>query len=68
MPASCSLRSHSLLKTVFGKIGGTYQAYCNTYKMHAMTIHHGGLGQPLDRNIDVTREAHKAADTDIEDM
>ena len=68
MPVCCSLRLHSPLKTVFGKIGDTYQAYCNTYKTHAMATHRGGLGQPLDRDIDVTREAHKAADTDIEDM
>ena len=31
-----------------------------------MAAHHGGLGQPLDRDIDVTREAHETADTDIE--
>ena len=33
-----------------------------------MATCHGGLGQPLDRDINVTREAHKATDTDIEDM
>ena len=33
-----------------------------------MVTHHGGSGQPLDRDIDVNREAHKATDTDIEDM
>ena len=32
-----------------------------------MATHHGGLGQPLDKDIDVTREAHKTTDTDIED-
>ena len=31
-----------------------------------MSSHHGGSGQPLDRDIDVTREAHESADTDIE--
>ena len=31
-----------------------------------MATHHGGLGQPLDRDINVPREAHEAADT--EDM
>ena len=36
---SChSLRLHSPLKTVFGKIGDTYQAYCNTYKTHARPL------------------------------
>ena len=67
MSACHSLRLHSPLKTVFRKMGDTYQAYCNTYKTHAMAIHHGGLGQPLDRDIYVTREAHEAADTDIEE-
>ena len=67
MSACCSLRSCSTLKTVFGKIGDTYQAYCNTYKMHTMATHHGGLGQPLNRDIDVSREAHKVTDTDVED-
>ena len=32
-----------------------------------MATWHGGLGQPLDRDIGVTRKAHKATDTDIED-
>ena len=55
------------LKTVFGKIGDTYQAYYKTFKTHAMATHHGGSGQPLDRDIDVTRGANKATDTDVED-
>ena len=62
-----SLRSHSSLKMVFGKIGNTYQAYCNTYKTHAMATYHGGSGRPLDRDIDMTREAQKTTDTNIED-
>ena len=66
MSACHSLRSSSSVKTVFGKLGDTYQAYCNTYKTHAMTTHHGDLQQPLDRNIDITREAHEITDTDIE--
>ena len=68
MSAHHCLRSHSPLKTVFGKIVDTNQAYCNTYKTNAVATHHGGAGQPLDRDIDVTREAPEAADTDIEDM
>ena len=66
MLVCCSLRLHSPLITVFGKFGDTYQAYCNTYKTHAMATHHGGSGQPLGGDIDVTRDAHKTADTDIE--
>ena len=62
MSACCSLRSHSPLKTVFGKIGDTYQAYCHTYKTHAMAIHHGGSGQHSDRDSN----AHKTTDTEIE--
>ena len=57
-----SLRSCSPLKTVFGKIGDTYQAYCHTYKTHAMATHHGGSGQPLVRNI----TAHDSMDTETE--
>ena len=31
-----------------------------------MTTQHGGSGNPLERDIEVTRETHKTADTDIE--
>ena len=62
MSACHSLRSHSPLKTVFGKIGDTYQTYCHTYKTHTMATCHGGSGQPLDGDIN----AHKDTDTDIE--
>ena len=66
MLACHSLRSHSPLKTVFGKIGDTYQAYCSTYKAHGMTTHHGGLGQPLDRNTNMTREKQIVVVIDVE--
>ena len=33
-----------------------------------MATCHRGLGQPLDWDIDVTREGHEATDTDIEDV
>ena len=62
MSACHSLRSFSPLKTVFGKIGDTYQAYCHTYKTHAMAACHGGSGQHLDRDIN----AHETTDTEIE--
>ena len=61
MSAHCSLRSCSLLRTIFGKIGNTYQAYCHTYKIHAMATHHGGSGQPLDRDATITEK-----DTDVD--
>ena len=50
MPAHWSLRSHSLLKSVFNKIGDSYQMYVNSYKTHAMATCHGGTGQPLEEN------------------
>ena len=67
MSAQCSLRSCSPLIMVFGKIGDTYQPYCNTYKTHAIATCHGGSGSPLDRDIDMIRETQKIADTNIED-
>ena len=60
MPACHSLRSHSPLKSVLNKIGDSYQTYCNTYKTHAMATHHGGAGQPLDRDPNLPEQ-----DTDI---
>ena len=60
MSAHHNLRSCSPLKTVFNKLGDTYQAYCNTYKTHPMATHHGGAGQPLDRDT-----AQHGQDTDI---
>ena len=50
MSACQNLRSGSFLKTVFNRLGDTYQAYCNTCKIHAMATHHECSGQPLDRN------------------
>ena len=38
--AHCSTRLHSPLKTVLGKIGDQYQAYCTMYKIHTMATHH----------------------------
>ena len=67
MSACCRLRLHTPLKTVFGKIGDTCQAYCNTYKTHTMATCHGGSGNPLDRGIDVTRETQTTIDTNVED-
>ena len=65
MSACHSLRFHLPLKTVLGKIGDTYKAYCNTYKTHAMATHHGGSGNLLDRDIDMTRETQTTTDNDI---
>ena len=67
MSAHHSLRLHILLKTVFGKTGYYYQAYCNTYKTHVMATHHGGSGDHLDRDIDETRETQTTKDTNVED-
>ena len=46
----------SLSKTVLGKIGDKYQAYCNIYKTHIMGTNHGGARHPLDRDIDLNRK------------
>ena len=48
-----SEQMHSPLKTMLGKIGDRYQAYCTTYKIHTMATHHGGAGHPVDRDIDL---------------
>ena len=40
--------------------------YYNTYKTHAMATHHGGSGQPLDRDNDMTLEGQPIVDTDVE--
>ena len=56
MSAHHHTRSHSPLKTVLGKIGDWYQAYCTTYKTHAMATHHGGL--------DILTEGKEHADID----
>ena len=66
MSACDSLKLHSPFKTLFGKIGDTYQAYCYTYKTHAMASCHGGSGHPLDRDTGVMKEGHQTTDTDIE--
>ena len=46
MSARHNVRTHSPLKKVLNKLGDSYQAYVNMYKMHMMTTHHGGTGQP----------------------
>ena len=62
MSACCKLRSHSPFKTVFNKLGDIYQAYCNTYKTHAVATCHGGTGHPLDKEATPNG---KDADVDI---
>ena len=66
MSAHQNLRLCSLLKTVLGRLGDTYQAYCNTYKTHTKATHHGGSGQPLDRVTDMSREEQPVMDTNVE--
>ena len=63
MSAHCHTRLHSPLKTVLGKIGDWYQAYCTTYKTHAMATHHGGAGHPLARCLDILTEDLEQANT-----
>ena len=40
----------SHLKKVLNKIEDPYQTYNNTYKTHTMTTHHGGIGQPPEKD------------------
>ena len=42
-----------------------YQVYCNMYKTHAMATHHGGSGNPWDRDIAMTSDNQTAIDTDV---
>ena len=55
MSACHNLRSCSPLKTVLNRLGDTYQAYCNSYKTHAIVIHHRCTGQPLDTDDNPAR-------------
>ena len=66
MSNGCSTRMCSPLKTMFRKIRDRYQAYCTTYKTHAMATHHRGTGHPLDRGIDIYTEDPEPADIDNE--
>ena len=50
MSAHHNPRLCSPLKAVLNKLGDSYQTYVNTYKTHTMAIHHGGAGEPLDRD------------------
>ena len=58
--------THSLLKTVFGKIGNRYQAYCTVYKMHAMTTHHGGTWHPIAGDVNLHIEDPEVTGMDNE--
>ena len=49
----CNKQMHSPFKTMLGKIGDKFQAYCTMHKTHAMATNHGGAGCPLDRDIDL---------------
>ena len=66
MSAHHSTRLCSPLKTVLGKIGDRYQAYCTTYKMHTVAICHGGADHPLDRGMDILREDPEHTDINNE--
>ena len=46
--------------SVLNKIEDSYQTYCKTYKTHTMATHHGGAGQPSERDPNLLEQ-----DTDI---
>ena len=64
MSAHCNTRSYSPLKAILGKIGDLYQAYCTTYKTHAMATYHGGAGCLLNRGLNILTEDTEHADID----
>ena len=66
MSAYCSTRMCSPLKTMLRKIGDRYQAYCTTYKKHAMANCYRGAGCPLDRGINLNAEDPEPTDIDNE--
>ena len=41
---------HSPLKKVLHKLKDSYQTYINTHKTHMMVTHHGGKGQPPEKD------------------
>ena len=49
MSACHSLGMHSLLKKVLNRLGDSYHTHVNMYKNHTMVPHHGGTGQPLEK-------------------
>ena len=61
MSGHCSKNNKQMqspLKTMLGKIGDRCQAYCATYKTHAMATCHEGAGHPVDRHQSPCR-AHR---------
>ena len=60
-----SSSQHKIMFTVKNstrKIGDWYQAYCTTYRTHAMATHHRGAGHPLNRGLDILTEDSEHAD------
>ena len=56
MSAHHTTRMHSPFKTMLGKIGDKYQAYCTMYKTHTMATHHRCAGSSLYRDINLNVE------------
>ena len=68
MSACHNPRSHSPLKIVLNNLGNSYQTYINTYKTHAMATHHGGAGQPSDRDPYLPEQGTDIPSDHLEDM
>ena len=68
MSVHCNPRSCSTLKTVLNKLGDSYQTYDNTYKTHVMATHHGGAGQPSDRDPNLPDQGTDIPSNHLEDM
>ena len=50
MTACHSFWMYSPLKKVLNKLEDSYQTYINTHKTHTMATHHGGTGQPPEKD------------------
>ena len=68
MSACHNPRLCSPLKTVLNKLGDSYQTYVNTHKTHTMSTHHGGAGQPLDRDPNLHEQGTDILSNHLEDM
>ena len=55
----------SPLKSVLRKIGDRYQSYCATYKTHAITTCHGGVGH-IGKHRDLNSHVEDTRGIDIE--
>ena len=71
MSTCCNFKTYSPLKKVLNKIEDPHNTYINPYRTHTMATHHGGTGNPSEKNsepqeYDVT--IHDEYQADINDL